>query len=161
MRVMLSFLNRSIPFFAKEQIVLKPKEQKVIKVEAPFVDEISSLAIVKILHKNVQNTMMIKLKFIWNLAILDVMNCGLEMVVFDLRDMIGILDLKSMGYYKIKQGILHQNLSTYYRFESADTVCKELNRFINTLKKERRKCMKNIHGWIPVMRKNKCQIRKY
>ena len=43
-----SFLNRSIPFFAKEEIILKPQEQKLIKVEAPFVDEISGLAIVKI-----------------------------------------------------------------------------------------------------------------
>ena len=35
-----SFLNRLIPFFAKEQIVLKSKEQKLMKIEAPFVDEI-------------------------------------------------------------------------------------------------------------------------
>ena len=47
-----SFPNRSIPFFAKEQIILKPKEQKFIKVEAPCVDEISGLAIIKVLDKN-------------------------------------------------------------------------------------------------------------
>ena len=29
--------------------------------------------------------------------------------------MLGILDLRLMGYNKIKQGILHQNLSKYYR----------------------------------------------
>ena len=46
-----SFLNRSIPLFPKEKIVLKPKEQKLIKVEAPFIDEISGLAIVKIRNK--------------------------------------------------------------------------------------------------------------
>ena len=34
------FLNRSIPFFSKEQVVLKPKERKFIKIEVPFVDEI-------------------------------------------------------------------------------------------------------------------------
>ena len=34
------FLNRSIPFFSKEQIILKPKEKKFIKIEAPFIDEI-------------------------------------------------------------------------------------------------------------------------
>ena len=37
------FLNRSIPFFSKEQAVVKPKEKKFIKIEAPFVDEISGL----------------------------------------------------------------------------------------------------------------------
>ena len=35
-----NFLNRSLPIFTKEHIVLKPKEQKLIKVKAPFIDEI-------------------------------------------------------------------------------------------------------------------------
>ena len=41
------FLNKSLPFFSKEQVVVKPKEQKFIKIEALFVDEISGLATVK------------------------------------------------------------------------------------------------------------------
>ena len=69
---------------------------------------------------------------------LDVMNSGLETVIFDLKEMLGILDLRSMGYFKIKKGILQQNLSKYYRFKSADTLCKQFNRFINTLKKEKK-----------------------
>ena len=56
-------MNRSIPFFPKECIVLKPKEQRLIKVGAPFIDEISGLAIIKLLDRNTQNTMMLKLKF--------------------------------------------------------------------------------------------------
>ena len=43
------FLNRSLPFFSKEQVIVKPKERKFTKIEAPFVDEISALAIVKML----------------------------------------------------------------------------------------------------------------
>ena len=39
----------SIPIFSKEHIVLKPKEQKLVKAEAPFIKEIWGLAIVKIL----------------------------------------------------------------------------------------------------------------
>ena len=39
-----SFLNRSVPIFPTEKIILKPREQKLIKVEAPFSDEISGLA---------------------------------------------------------------------------------------------------------------------
>ena len=53
--------------------------------------------------------------------------------------MLGILDLRLIGYYKIKQGILQQNLSKYDRFQSADILCKQFNKFINTLKKEKRK----------------------
>ena len=37
-----NFLNRPIPFLSKRMhIVLKPKEQRLIKVEAPFIDKIS------------------------------------------------------------------------------------------------------------------------
>ena len=77
----------------------------------PFMDEISGLAIIKVLDKSLQNTMMLKLKFTWNLAILDVTNSGWETVIFNPQEMVGILDLRLMGYCKIKQGILQQNLS--------------------------------------------------
>ena len=58
-------------------------------------------------------------------------------MIFKPEEMIGIIDLRSLGYYKIKQGILLQNLSRYYRFEKAEKLCKYFNRFVNTLKKER------------------------
>ena len=51
--------------------------------------------------------------------------------------MIGIIDLRLLGYYKIKQGILQQNLSRYYRFEKAEKLCEYFNKFVNILKKER------------------------
>ena len=70
----------------------------------------------------------------------------MKTVIFDLKEMLEIPDLRLMGYYKIKQGILQQNLHKYYNFESADTLCEQFNRFINTLKKERREFNKNIHG---------------
>ena len=61
--VYINFLNRSILIFPKECIVLKPKEQRLMKVEVPFIDEILGLAIIKILDKNIQNTVILKLKF--------------------------------------------------------------------------------------------------
>ena len=51
--------------------------------------------------------------------------------------MLGILDLRLVGYYKIKQGILQKNLSRNYRFESTDTLCEQLYKSINSLKKEK------------------------
>ena len=51
--------------------------------------------------------------------------------------MLGILDLKLIGYYKIQQGIFQQNLSKYYRFKSANILCEQFNKFINVLKKEK------------------------
>ena len=63
--------------------------------------------------------------------------------------MLGIADLRSLGYYKIKQGILQQYLSKYYRFERADTLCEYFNKFINTLKKEReQKEVEESYPWL-------------
>ena len=70
------FLNRSIPIFPGIEIVLKPSEQKLIKVKAPFVDEISGMAIIKILDGGTYSTLLIKLKFTCNKAILDIVNKG-------------------------------------------------------------------------------------
>ena len=61
-----------------------------------------------------------------------------EMVMSDPTEMIGILDLRSLGYYKIKQGMLQQNLSKHYHFEPADVVCDQFNGLVNMLKKGRR-----------------------
>ena len=69
-------------------------------------DEISGLAIVKMLDEKAQSTMILKLKFVQNLATLDVTSNSLYTVIFDPKEMIGILDLRSVGYYKIQQGIL-------------------------------------------------------
>ena len=108
----------------------------MVVVEAPFVEELSGIAIVKVLDKNKQVTSMIKLKFIRNKTTLKIMNNTSKMVTFDRSNMIGILDLRSLGYYKIKQDILQQNLGKHYHFELAEDVCTQFNRFVNLLKKE-------------------------
>ena len=131
------FLNRSVPIYPKKEVILKPNEQKLVKVKAPFVDEISGLAIIKILDGGTYSTLLIKLKFTCNRAILDIMNKGRDTMILRLEEMIGILDLRSLGYYKIKQGILQQNLSRYYRFERAEKLSEYFNKFVKTLKKER------------------------
>ena len=91
------------------------------------------------LDSKVQITMMLKLKFIWNLFTLEVTNSSLETVIFDPKEMLGILDLRLIGYYKIKQGGLQQNLSKYSRFESADILHEQFNKFTSTLKWIKRK----------------------
>ena len=59
-----SFLNRLIPLFPKEQVILKPREQQFLKMEVSFVDQISGLDIVKMLDEKDQSTMMLKLKLV-------------------------------------------------------------------------------------------------
>ena len=133
------FLNRSRPFFSKEQVILKPQEKKCIKIEALFIDEISGPAIVKMLDSREQCTVVLKLKFMRNQASLDVTNNTQETVIFDPKEMIGILDLRSLGYYRIKtRHVLQQNLSNCYHFESADRLYEEFNTLVNELKKDKK-----------------------
>ena len=68
-------------------------------------------------------------------------------MILKLEDMIGIVDIRSLGYYKIKQGILQENLSKCYKFENAEKLHKYFNKFVNTLKGEREQATPtNIHG---------------
>ena len=131
------FLNRSVPIYLEKELILKANEQKLVRVRVPFVDDISGLAIIKIIDGRTNSTLLIKLKFTRNKAVLDIKNVGKDTMILNPKEMIGIVDIISLGYYKIKQGILQQNLSKYYRFEEASKLCKYFNRFIDTLKKDR------------------------
>ena len=51
-------------------------------------------------------------------------------------EMMGILDLRSLGFYKIKQDMLQEHLGRHYHFELADNVCDQYNRFVNLMRKE-------------------------
>ena len=142
--------------------MLKPKEQKLIKEKSPFVDEISSLAIIKILDGSTYSTILLKLKFMCNAAILDIVNNGSDTIIFKLEEMLGILDLGSLGYYKIKQGIQQQNLSECYKLKRADTLCKHFNKFIATLKKEReQEELKESNPWLDSSDERKYMTKKY
>ena len=70
-------------------------------------------------------------------------------MIFSSEEMLGIVDFRLLGYYKIKQGILQQSLSKYYRFERAEKLCEYLNKFVNTLKKEReQKLPEENYPWL-------------
>ena len=138
------FLNRSVPIYPKKEIMLKPNEQKLVKVKAPLMNKISVMSIIKILDGGTYSTLLVKLKLTHNKAILEVMNKGKDTMILRPGEMIGIIDLRSLGYYKIKQGILQQNLSRYYRFEEAGKLCEYFNKFVNTLKREENRNHKQI-----------------
>ena len=81
---------------------MKPDEKKLVKVRAPFIDEISGLAIIKITDGGTYSTLLIKLKFMHNKVVLDIKNAGKDTMILKPKEMIGIADIRSLGYYKIK-----------------------------------------------------------
>ena len=107
------------------------------------------MAIIKILDGDTYSTLLIKLKFMCNKAIPDIVNKGKDTMIFKPEEMIGIIDLRSLGYYKIKKGILQQNLNKYYRFEKAEKLCEYFNKFVNTLKEEReQRLQEDKYPWL-------------
>ena len=138
-----------MPIYPKKKIILKPDKQKLVKVKAPFIDEMSRLSIIKIIDGGTYSTLLIKLKFTCNKPILDIKNTGKNIMILMLEDMIGIIDIRSSGNYKIKQGILQQNLSKYYRFKKTEKLCEYFNKFVNTLKRLREQTApSDKHPWL-------------
>ena len=131
-----SFLSRSIPFFPVTKVEVAPASQKMVMVEAPFIEELSGMALVKILDMKMQTTNMIILKFIWNKVVLKITNKMHKTVTFDRMGMMGVVDLRSLGFYKIKQEVLQEHLSRHYHFKLADEVCDQYNRLVNLMRKE-------------------------
>ena len=86
----------------------------LIKIEAPFLDEMSGLVIIKLLDKSAQRTIMLKVKIMQNMVMLDMTNSSSETLILSPKEALGILDLMSLGYYKILQGVLQQNLVKFY-----------------------------------------------
>ena len=103
-------MNRSVPIYPEKEVILKPDEQKLVKVRAPFIDEISGLAIIKIIDGSTYSTLLLKLQFKHNKAVLDIKNAGKDTMILRPKEMIEIVDIRSLEYYKIKQGILQQKL---------------------------------------------------
>ena len=120
-------------------VEVAPGSQKMVMVYTSFVEELSGMAMVKILDMKTQTTNMIKLKFIWNKAVLKITNKTHETVTFDKMEMMGGVDLRTLGFYKIKQEVLQEHLSRHYHFELADNVCDQYNRLVNLMRKEEEK----------------------
>ena len=82
-------------------------------------------------------------------------------MIFKPEEMIGIIDLRSVGYYKIKQGILQQNLSRCYKFERAEKLCEYFNKFVNTLKAEReQRLLEDRYPWLDLDNEQRCMTDK-
>ena len=78
-------------------------------------EEISGMTITKMLDIKSNKPLTMQLKFIRNRATLKVTNSTHDTVTLNPTDMLGIVDLRSLGYNEIKQGVLQQNLSSIYQ----------------------------------------------
>ena len=115
------------------------------------------------MNKLTQSVIMLKLKFTQSVATLDMTNnSSSETLIFSPKEALGTLDLWSLGNYTIKEGVIQQNLSRDYQFESAEKVCTQFNILINTLRKEQCLDTGEKYPWLDDSDdRNTCQIGKY
>ena len=133
---MFQFSQQINPIFPSEDGRNCTKDTKDGYSRGPFHGRVIRMAIVKILDMKEQTTNMIKLKFMRNKAVLKITNKTHKTVTFGRTEMIAIVDLRSLGFYKIKQEVLQEHLGRHYHFELADNVCNQYNRFVNLMRKE-------------------------
>ena len=93
------FIGRSIPIFPLNDLDVKPGEKAYVKIKAPFCDKLSGMICAKFFSRNVVNTLRIKIQD--NQGIVQYINLQDEMVHLRKEKAVGILDLRSVGYFKV------------------------------------------------------------
>ena len=93
------FIGRSIPIFPQNDLDVKPGEKAYVKIRAPFCDKLSGMICAKFFSRNVVNTLRIKIQD--NQGIVQFVNHQDEIAHLRKEKAVGILDLRSVGYFKV------------------------------------------------------------
>ena len=92
------FLGRSIPIFPQHDLDVKPGGKAYLKVKMPFVEKLSGRALCKMFAGEINHTL--KLKVQDNQAVVEFENRSDKTVKLRKVEVLGVLDLRSMGYFK-------------------------------------------------------------
>ena len=103
------FLNRAVPLFTMENFSLKPGCKRFVKCIAPFPTTLTGTAIIKIVQG--LRTITVQCKIHNNLGVLDLVNTSKTTMLFSTDSALGIVDIRSLGFYNIKHATLQYNLS--------------------------------------------------
>ena len=103
------FLNRSLPIFTLSTHRIKVGAKAYVKAKVPFVEKLSGHAIAKLLHKGSLGTM--KIRLVDNLTVIQIINNTPSTMYLSPEESIGIVDLRSLGYYNIKPQVMHFHLT--------------------------------------------------
>ena len=93
------FIGRSIPIFPQNDLDVRPGEKAYVKIKAPFCDKLSGMICAKFFSRDVVNTLRIKIQD--NQGIVQFVNHQDETVHLRKEKAVGILDLRSVGYFKV------------------------------------------------------------
>ena len=110
------FLNRSLPLFPLSTQRIKVGAKAYVKAKVPFIEKLSGHAIVKLLYKGSLGTM--KVRLVDNITVMQIINNTPSTMYLSPEQSIGIVDIRSLGYYNIKPEVMHFNLTGFHNLLS-------------------------------------------
>ena len=110
------FLNRSLPLFPLSTHRIKVGAKAYIKAKVPFIEKLSGHAIAKLLYKGSLGTM--KIRLVDNITVMQIINNTPTTMYFSPEQSIGIVDIRSLGYYNIKPKVMRFNLTGFHNLSS-------------------------------------------
>ena len=87
-----------MPILPVQEEMLKPKERRYVKVEAPVLDEISGLGIIKLLKLNTYDTLSMQIKFERNMTFLEVTNDSSQVIDLDPKRVVAVSEEVSIVF---------------------------------------------------------------
>ena len=93
------FIGRSIPIFPKNALDVPAGEKAYIKVKAPFFDKLSGMICTKFFGRDMVYTL--RVKFQDNQGVVQFRNGSNETAHLRKNKAVGILDIRSVGYFKV------------------------------------------------------------
>ena len=93
------FIGRSIPIFPQNDLDVPVGEKAYIKVKAPFCDKLSGMICTKFFGRDMVYTL--RVKFQDNQGVVQFRNGSNETAQLRKDKAVGILDLRSIGYFKV------------------------------------------------------------
>ena len=103
------FLNRSLPLFPLSIHRIKVGAKAYVKAKVPFIEKLSGHVVMKLLYKGSLGTM--KIRLVDNITVMQIINNTPSTMYLSPEQSIGIVDIRSLGYYNIKPEVMHFNLT--------------------------------------------------
>ncbi len=132
------WMNRSMPLMVNNSFTVKPTQRKTIQAYIPFPQKLHGKAVVKMFAgPGVVQT--VKVNVVNNHVTLHLHNTGKKTVVVTKKRHMGVLDLRSMGYYKITQDQLMNELKEEFQFIEAREYCESYNKMVDQWNERKKK----------------------
>ena len=98
------FLNRSLPLFLLSTHRIKIGAKAYVKAKVLFIEKLSGHAVAKLLYRGSLGSM--KIRLVDNITMMQIINNTPTTMYLSPEQSIGIVDIRSLGYYNIKPEVM-------------------------------------------------------